>query len=460
MHNLRVQKSILLSIVLSLALCTFLSADTVDDYVKAQMTWERIPGLSIAVVRDGKVIKTKGYGFANLETNTAASPESVYRIGSVSKQFLAAGMMLLVQEGKVGLDEPVSKYLDDTPATWKDITVRRLLSHTSGIPRESPSFDPMKIQSDSDVIKATYPVPLRFGPGSKWEYSNINYYCVAEIIRKVTGESWSKFITDRIFTPAGMVSTRTASASQIVPQRASGYATGEDGLRNAEVWVALRPSGAFMSTVSDFAKWDTALYTDQILNAESRKTMWTPVKLSDGSSYPYGFGWFVDATNGHQHIHHDGGVPGFVAEFDRFPDDHISVVIMANIQNRDLSDLAVKVAGYYKAPLKPSLAPAIPDKSPEVTVRIRSILTGLATGSLDKGQFDPKLASQLSMQMNSGAFKPLAQLGPIESLELRDSKKNGDATLYSYRVTFKGIVLSADCSLSSEGEILTFALSD
>jgi len=449
----------MLTATLVFLVCSSLRADTVDDYVRAQMIWEQIPGLSIAVVRDGKVIKTEGYGFANLETSTVATPETVYRIGSVSKQFLAAGMMLLVQEGKVGLDDPVSKYLD-TPATWKEITVRRLLTHTSGIVRESPVFDSMKVQSDMEAIKATFSLPLRFVPGSKWEYSNMNYYCVAEIIRKVTGASWSEFIAERIFKPVSMMSTRTTTVTEIVPNRASGYATTEEGLRNAEVWNALRPSGAFMSTVSDLVRWDATLYTDHILNAESRKAMWTPVRLNDGESYPYGFGWIVNDVNGHRRIRHSGGVPGFVAEFSRFPDDRISVILMANIQNRDLSDLAAKVAGYYDALLKPSLAPPVPDKSPEITARIRSILDGLASGSLNKEQFDPKLASRLSMEMNSGAFKPLTRLGPIESLELVETKKKADATLYSYRVTFKGIALSADCSLNDGGKILTFALTD
>src|SRR5262249_12819561 len=155
------------------------------------------------------------------EDKTAAIPATVYRIGSVSKQFLAAGMMLLVEEGKVGLDDPVSKFLDHTPDTWKDITVRRLLSHTSGIVTESPSFDPMKAQPDIEVIRATYPLPLDFVPGSQWEYSNVNYYCVAEIIRKVTGEPWSEFIAERIFKPLDMTSTRTTTVSEIVPNRAS-----------------------------------------------------------------------------------------------------------------------------------------------------------------------------------------------------------------------------------------------
>ena len=435
------------------------NADTVDEYVHARMTWERIPGLSIAVVRNGKVIKAQGYGSANLETDTAATSETVYRIGSVSKQFLAAGMMLLVQEGKVGLDDPVSKYLADTPVTWKDITVRQLLSHSSGIVRESPAFDPMKVQSDMDVIKATYSIPLRFAPGSKWEYSNINYYCVAEIIRNITGEPWSKFIAERIFRPSGMNATRTATMPEIVPNRASGYATTEDGLRNADVWNALRPSGAFMSTVSDFVRWDAELDTDKVLNAESRKAMWTSVKLSDGTAYPYGFGWYIDEVNGHRRTHHGGGVPGFVAEFDRFPDDQICVILMANIQNRDISDLAVKVAGYYNESLKPALTPSIPDQSPDLTSRIRSILAGLASGRVDR-QFAPELASRLSMQMNSGGFKPLASLGPISRMELLAVKKNEETTQYSYRVSFKGIALSADCSVSNDGRIVSFALYD
>jgi CubicO group peptidase (beta-lactamase class C family) len=165
------------------------------------MIWAQVPGLSIAIVKQRKVVKILGYGFSNLEDNTAATPATVYRIGSVSKQFLAAGMMLLVEEGKVRLDDPVSKFIDQTPLTWKDITVRKLLSHTSGIVTESPGFDPMKAQPDIEVIRATFPLPLNFVPGSKWEYSNVNYYCVAEIIRKVTGEPWSKFIEDASLNP-------------------------------------------------------------------------------------------------------------------------------------------------------------------------------------------------------------------------------------------------------------------
>ncbi|HEY7546008.1 MAG TPA: serine hydrolase domain-containing protein, partial [Blastocatellia bacterium] len=165
--------SLLLALLVS---ATAVRADPIDDYIKTEMKKQRIPGVSVAVVRNGsEVLKARGYGLANVELGVAASPDTVYRIGSVSKQFIAAGIMLLVEEGKLRLDDPVSKYLEGTPDTWKNITLRHLLSHTSGLVREAPGFDPLKIQSDFDVIKTAYPLPLRFVTGEKWEYSNLGY---------------------------------------------------------------------------------------------------------------------------------------------------------------------------------------------------------------------------------------------------------------------------------------------
>ena len=139
-------------------------ADRVDDYIRARMRWEHIPGLSLAVIKDGKVVRAKGYGLANVETNTPATPETVYKIGSVSKQFLAAGILILLQEGKVRLDDRVATYVDGTPDAWKGITIRRLLTHTSGLVREPPGFDPFKVQPDADVIKTAFPFPSTSRP--------------------------------------------------------------------------------------------------------------------------------------------------------------------------------------------------------------------------------------------------------------------------------------------------------
>ena len=202
---------------------TLATADSIDDSIVALMAWEHIPGLSLAVVRNGSLVKTKGYGMANLETSTPATPETVYKIASVSKQFLAAAVMVLVQDGKLRLNDPIGKYIEGTPASWGRITIAQLLSHTSGIARDLPGFDPLKVQPDTDFLRASFTLPLRFKPGDHWAYSNINYYCLAEIIRKVSGRPWDQFIADRIFAPAGMIRTRTTTVADIVPNRASGY---------------------------------------------------------------------------------------------------------------------------------------------------------------------------------------------------------------------------------------------
>jgi CubicO group peptidase (beta-lactamase class C family) len=322
-------------------------ADKVDDYVKAEMQKQHIPGLSLAVIKDGKIIKVEGYGSANVELNVPARAETVYKIGSVSKQFIASGIMLLVQENKLSLDDKISKFLEGTPDTWKDITIRHLLTHTSGIVREAPGYDPFKVQDDADVIKTAYPLPLRFAPGEKFEYCNVGYFTLAEIIRKVTGKPWGDYLSERLFMPLEMNSTRTTTMTEIVQNRAGGYVWSNDKLQNASIYFALRPSGAFLSSVLDLAKWDAALYTDRILKQSTRDQMWAPAKLNNNTTSPYGFGWALDTVGGHRLVHHGGSLPGFRSEFARFVDDKLTVVVLANSDNANPGSIARGVAGLY-----------------------------------------------------------------------------------------------------------------
>ena len=243
----------------------------VDDYVKERMRDLHIPGLSLAVIKDGKIIKASGYGLANVETNTPATPETVYKTASLSKPFIGAAIMLLMQEGKIGLDDKVSNYLDGSPETWKEITIRHLLTHTSGIVRDPTDYHPYTEQTVADVIRSAYPLPLSFQPGEKWLYSNVGYYVLAEIIAKVSGKPWDEFIAERFFVPAHMTSTRTTTITDIVPHRANGYQQRNNRMINAENWIAVRPSGAFLSTVLDLAKWDALLYSDSLVTPSSRK---------------------------------------------------------------------------------------------------------------------------------------------------------------------------------------------
>lgn len=293
----------LFAFVLLLALSTAVRADKIDDYVRAQMERQHIPGISLVVIKDQKVVKLEGYGLANVELNVPARPDTVYKIGSVNKQFIAAGIMLLVQDGKISLDDNISKFLEGTPDTWKPITIRHLLTHTSGIVREAPGFDPFKVQNDADVIKTAYSLPLRFTPGEKYEYCNVGYFTLAEIISKVSGKPWPEFLNERVFTPLEMNATRTTNMTELVPNRANGYVWRNGKLQNASIYFALRPSGALLSTVLDLAKWDAALQNGKLLKQSTLEQMWTPVKLNSGKTHPYGFGWELEPVGGHSRIH-------------------------------------------------------------------------------------------------------------------------------------------------------------
>jgi CubicO group peptidase (beta-lactamase class C family) len=322
-------------------------ADKVDDYVKAEMQRQHIPGTSIAVLKDGKIIKAEGYGLANVELNVPARPETVYKIGSVSKQLIAAGIMILIQEGKLSLDDKISKFLEGTPDTWKEITVQHLLTHTSGIVREAPGFDPLKIQDDADVIKTAYPLPLRFAPGEKWEYCNVGYFSLAEIIRKVSGKPWEDYLKERLFLPLDMNVTRATTLTEIIQNRADGYVWRNNKLENAGIYFALRPSGAFFSSVLDLAKWDAELYAGKILKPSVRDQMWMPVKLTNGTTHPYGFGWELSTVAGHRHVHHGGSLPGFRAQLSRFVDDKLTVIVLTNGNNANPNLIALGIAAFY-----------------------------------------------------------------------------------------------------------------
>ncbi|MEK7834121.1 MAG: serine hydrolase domain-containing protein [Acidobacteriota bacterium] len=322
-------------------------ADKVDDLIKAEMQRQRIPGLSLAIVKDGKIIKAEGYGLANVEHNIPAKPETIYKIASVSKQLFASGIMILAQDGKLSPEDKIGKFLEGTPESWNGVTLRHLMTHTSGIFREAPGFDPFKIQKDFDVIKTAYPLPLQFPTGEKYQYCNVGYFSLAEIIARVSGKPWGEFLNERIFAPLGMAATQVTNSAAIIPNRADGYEWNKDKLQNSTDYLAVRPSGAFLSTVLDLAKWDAALYGDTILKQATRELMWTPVKLNDGKTYPYGFGWELSPLGNHRQIHHGGSLPGFRSRYSRFPDDKLSIIVLTNSDNANPVTIVQAIAALY-----------------------------------------------------------------------------------------------------------------
>jgi CubicO group peptidase (beta-lactamase class C family) len=336
--------------------------DPVHDFITAYIAKNQIPGVALLVRRQGKVVRAEGYGMANLEHRVPVKAETVFQSGSMGKQFTAMAVMTLVEEHKLGLDDLVSKYLD-TPPEWKGITVRHLLTHTSGLGDYPEDFPMTKDSTEDDELKMAMSQKPQFAPGEKWSYSNLGYLTLGALIHKVSGQFYGDLLQERVFHPLGMSRTRIISEADIVPDRAAGYRLVKGEIKNQE-WVAptlnTTADGSLYFTVLDLAKWDEALEARKIVGPASYDAMWTPVKLNDGSTFAYGFGWDVDkAANGHRLIEHGGSWQGFTTYIARYPDDRLTVVVLTNLAGATPGYIAHRVAGMYDAALVPPQPKAI-----------------------------------------------------------------------------------------------------
>lgn len=429
-------------------------ADGVDDYVNSQLRRQRISGLSLAVIRDGQIVKAKAYGLANLETVTPASVETVYKIGSVSKCFVAAGVMLLVEDSKLSLDDTIDRFLDGAPEAWKAITIRHLITHTSGIPENPPGFTPFRLQSDAQVIRSLYSVPVLFAPGEKWSYSNAAYFILGEIIHKVTGKPWAEFLTERVFLPLNMTSTRTTTATDIVPHRADGYLWTGGKFTKAEDWVALRPSGAFLSTVLDLARWDNALRSRSLLKPSSWEQILSPVRLNSGKTYAYGLGFFLDPWQGHRRVYHDGQLPGFITLFEDFVDDRLSILIMMNTDEISVGRLAHSIAGFYVPALAPPVYKPLPDADAQITSKATRFIEGFVNGAPDLTLFPPDRAALVTPEFRAGVAKVLSRLGEVQSVALVERGPEGQSRSYRHRISYKEGSLLLTLIFNKGGQIV------
>ena len=326
----------------------------VDEYIRAEMQAQQIPGLALAVIKDGKIIIARGYGLANVEHQVPVKPETIFQSGSTGKQFTATAVMMLVEEGKLSLDDKITKHFPDGPEAWQNITVRHLLTHTSGMTDYPPDFDLRRDYSEDELFQRIKSIPLAFQPGEKWSYSNLAYVMLGILIHKVSGTFYGDFLQERIFKPLEMTTARIISETDIVPNRAAGYRVVNGQLKNQN-WVSpslnTTADGALYLTIYDMAKWDAALYTDKLLKKSSLEQMWTPVKLNDGKTHPYGFGWALGQIRGHRIIEHGGAWQGFKAQISRYVDDKLTVIVLANQIRTNQGKLAHGVAALFNPDL-------------------------------------------------------------------------------------------------------------
>jgi CubicO group peptidase (beta-lactamase class C family) len=336
--------------ILALVAGTGLAQDTarMQQITQSYVTAQQFMG-SVLVARGSQVLFNKGFGSADLEWDIPNSPTTKFRLGSVTKQFTAASILLLEERGKLSVNDPVKKYMPDAPAAWDKITIFNLLTHTSGIPNftsfsDYPKLEPFAATS-AQLVARFRDKPLDFQPGEKWSYSNSGYVLLTYLIEKITSDSYEKFVRDNIFTPLGMKDSGYDSNSAIIVHRASGYVHGPKGFENAGFIHMSIPqgAGALYSTTEDLLKWEQGLFGGKLLQPASLTKMTTPFKDN------YGFGLQIETVSGHKVIEHGGGIEGFNTQLAYYPDDNLTVVVLGNVNGAApgaiAKDLAALVHG-------------------------------------------------------------------------------------------------------------------
>ena len=299
---------------------------------------------TVLIARDGEVLLSKGYGSANLEWDVPNSPNTKFRLGSLTKQFTAACILLLEERGKLKIDDPIKKYMPDAPAAWDKITFYHLLTHTSGIPSFTgfPDYASKEAfpATPEDLVARFRDKPLEFQPGEKWNYSNSGYVLLGYLLQKITKQSYAQFVQENIFDPLGMHDSGYDVNSAIIPHRAAGYTPSATGIRHAgyiDMSIPLSAGGLY-STTEDLLRWEQGLMGGKLLSPVSLQKMMKPFKED------YGFGLSMTTVNGRKLISHDGGIEGFNTKLDYYPEDKLTVVVLANLNGGAPEAIATKLA--------------------------------------------------------------------------------------------------------------------
>jgi CubicO group peptidase (beta-lactamase class C family) len=428
------------------------SADQFDDVVRAEMKARDLPGVAISITSGTNVIKSQGYGDANLEWKIPADHETVFQLASLTKQFTAVAIEFLIQDRKLKLDERASDFLEDIPLAWRKVTIRNLLTHTSGIKNYTSVTNFMDLTrthaSHADVINSIKAYPLDFEPGDRYSYSNSGYYILGMIVEKVSGMSFDDYLHSRIFAPLGMTRTRVNSLTDIIEKRAAGYDRTGDILKNAETIDLSWPfaAGALVSTADDMARWHIGLLSGKVLPRAVLDQMWRPAKLNNGGESDYGFGWSIATQKGHRVVQHAGGIPGFATFSKIIPDTQLSITVLINLETGNAGRLADKLAEVAEPDLKLT---EIPDANPDYTERVRDLCAAWAAGDLSNAPLTTIMREHLEKDIANSA-KFIADLGKLQKIEVFEANIQPAGAEFSYGVVFSKGALSMRVSFTKE----------
>jgi len=437
-------------------------SDKTDNYVKEVLKALHIPGLALAVVRDGKVIKAQGYGLANVEFDAPVKPETVFLLASMTKQFTATCIMMLVEEGKVALDDGISKYLPDTPDSWKGITVRMLLNHTAGLKDrfEGKTGPEWLLTFTTDAMyKSARGCALDFKPGAHFQYSDQGYFLLGMIIEKVSGKTYREYLTERIFKPLEMAVSSTSLQTEIVKNLASGYTLTAGKLQHnhRRTDYGLVSHFGIISTVLDLAKWDAALYGERFLKKSSIEQMWTPGTVEEGmpskiGSWHYGFGWFLDTFFGHRIVQHAGASGTCIW---RLPDDKLTVIVLTNLEQLaggDAPSIAKQIAQIYLPSVTWAVQKPSTDPDAKGTDTLREETLRIALGKPDTALYTAEFGplAKTATQSSIGFYKSIGKLKGFEHLETIGDNKSRTRR---YRADYEKATLYYTFRLAGAGKI-------
>jgi CubicO group peptidase (beta-lactamase class C family) len=451
------------NVLATLTLCfVYVHADSVDDYVRTELARQRIPGLAVVVTKSGKIVKVAGYGYANIEHQVPVKSETVFQSGSISKQLAAAVAMLLVEDGKIGLDDPVKKYLLDAPPAWDGISIRHLLTHTSGIPEYEfgKDFDMRKDYTDDERLRIVYGMKLEFTPGSRWSYSDTGYMVLGILLSHAGGSFYGDILKRRVFEPLGMNTAGIISEEDVIPNRAAGYRLVKNEIKNQKF---VSPSnyktadGSLCWSVLDMAKWANAGRTKALLKPDSWREMTTAVRLISGKAYPYGFGWYIDDWNGKPVLEHGGYGSGFSAQLSRrLGDDELAVAVLCNRVRVRLGKITRDIMAIYEPELALNEKP-IEDKDPGTTERVRDFLARAAAGKLVESDF-AFLWGGFSQERVHKFAELLAPLGQLKSLALLERRELGDDVERRYLGRFAKSAADVRIQFTADGKVSDFSV--
>jgi CubicO group peptidase (beta-lactamase class C family) len=374
------------------------------------------PGVAVVIVKDGEVVFRKGYGMANLELGVTIEPDMVFRIGSVTKQFTAVAILMLVEQGKLSLDDSISRFLPDYPTHNYLITVKHLLTHTSGIKSYTSMPEWVSLWREDFTVEELIDVfkdqPMVSPPGERWAYNNSGYILLGAILEKVSGQTYEQFIQQSIFEPLGMQQSYYDNPLRVIPRRVSGYDKTADGFANADYISMTQPyaAGALASTLDDLARWDAALYREKLLKLETLKQAHVSHRLLDGSPTAYGYGWQISDYAGHRLVEHGGGIHGFRSRTIRLPDDHTFVAVLSNNGGVSPEMLAFKAAAWTIG--EPYNEPTPIELQPEALALYEGVYE--IKGSDEEYVQITREGHQLFFQYGEGPYVEIAALSPNE----------------------------------------------